>query len=246
MKKGIAYITSHFKKSLNKPNDTHDCYSDKLIEDIQNELNNFECLDLLKKKRINKDIKEMIVYYANITDQTETKRNRLIVSSWETLAVLVTASGVLISVDFEKKYLIPIVAIFLIQIIFVFLRLFEYQIQSGFKYPFLNSKFGNKWKWFYYGNPFINKINPNPFQMKNRLYENEVNYLEGLKLFIRNYKNEDLDSEIQNNIQQLYLLQVHNFYKNKFYLRLYKYNEIANYISFGFLFLYLIYVLFLN
>ena len=33
------------------------------------------------------------------------------------------------------------------------------------------------------------------------------------------------DEEISNNVQQLYLLQVHNYYKNRFYLQLVRIRE---------------------
>lgn len=56
---------------------------------------------------------------------------------------------------------------------------------------------------------------------------------------MESYANATIDKELQDNIQQLYLLQVHNFYKNKFFLRLNKYDLWANRVSFSLLFAYL-------
>lgn len=64
-------------------------------------------------------------------------------------------------------------------------------------------------------------------------------YLKGLHYFVVNYSEETLDSELSDNIQQLYLLQVHNYYKNKFFLRLNNYDLLANRVSFTLLFAYL-------
>lgn len=129
--------------------------------------------------------------------------------------------------------------IFGIQIIFAIAKLQEYQAQSAFKYPFNNSEYGNKWKWFYYANPFIKLINPDPFQKEHKNQKNLLPYLEGPHLLIEIYGNETLDKKLHDNIQQLYLLQVHNYYKNKFFLRLNNYDLLANRVSFILLIAYL-------
>lgn len=56
--------------------------------------------------------------------------------------------------------------------------------------------------------------------MPAKKFETNEPYLRGLHAFLENYRVETLDTEIRNNIQQLYLLQVHNYYKNRFYLQL--------------------------
>jgi hypothetical protein len=56
-------------------------------------------------------------------------------------------------------------------------------------------------------------------------------YLRGLEAFAHNYMVEDTDRELVDNIQQLYLLQVHNYYKNRFYLQLIRIREWSIYVT---------------
>lgn len=242
MGKVIAYISgqinslnSWFKNKNQQQQIIHD-ELDKLISKDLTDLSNFEEKQKLK---LNDDIKKMISYYNGLTEAIESRRNSLIDSSWQTLSLLIASSGVLIVSKLEFVILVPIILIFGVQIIFAILKLHEYQVQSAFRYPFIKTKYGNKWKWFYYGNPYISSINPTPFHPKANSQNSTFKYLEGFHFFLEKYKNETLDNELHDNIQQLYLLQVHNFYKNKFYLRLSKYNEIANTISFILLSIYI-------
>ena len=101
------------------------------------------------------------------------------------------------------------------------LSMLFFVLQSVFKYAFLGiPKYANQWKWFYHANDEISKIKTNPFHRKAKSNDSEKHYLKGLSDFIEQYTNEDLESEIESNVIQLYLLKVHNYYKNKFYLQL--------------------------
>ena len=97
-----------------------------------------------------------------------------------------------------------------------------HETQSVFEYPFRSGKYGNKWKWFYYGNKSVLKIKTMPVFPSKRHAQTTIPYLEGLKEFIQNYKDETIDEELSDNIQQLYLLLVHNYYKNQFHSQLTK------------------------
>jgi hypothetical protein len=246
MKKVTAYITNRikalipfFKRIFNQPKKHPETSLENIVEKIGNDLAKLTALDKDQKSKVNEDVKKMISYYNQLTDQIESRRTRLIESSWQTLTILIAASGLLIATKLTGIILYPALIIFCIQIIFAIAKLQEYQAQSGFKYPFNNSDYGNKWKWFYHANPYIKLINPDPFQKKHENQGNLLPYLEGLHYFVENYGNETIDKELVDNIQQLYLLQVHNFYKNKFFLRLNKYDLWANRISFTLLFGYL-------
>lgn len=247
MKKVTAYITNRIKtvisffiKPLTRPKKHPEASLENIVGIIGNDLSKLTALDKDQKSKINEDVKKMISYYNQLTDQIESRRSRLVESSWQTLTILIAASGLLIAAKLTGIILYPALVIFGIQIIVAVAKLHEYQAQSGFKYPFNNSDYGNKWKWFYHANPFIKLINPNPFQKEHENQENLLPYLEGLHFFVENYGNETIDKELHDNIQQLYLLQVHNFYKNKFFLRLNKYDFWANRISFMMLIAYLI------
>ena len=96
-----------------------------------------------------------------------------------------------------------------------------FQFQSWYRYPFLKlDRFGNQWKWFYYGNPEVLKIDTNPFNRNPDSMHNT--YMKGLLYYTSKYIDENIDIEITDNVQQLYLLQVHNYFKNRFYLQLVK------------------------
>jgi len=246
MTKKIVYITnrieqflSRIKKSISRPKKNSELLPEKMFGVIENDLLKLNNLDLSKKTKINEDVKKMILYYNQLTDQIESRRSRLIESSWQTLTILIAASGLLIAAKLAWYILYPALVIFGFQILFAILKLHEYQAQSSFKYPFTNSIFGNKWKWFYYANPHIKEINQNPYQTDQNNQKNLMPYLKGLHYFVVNYSEETLDSELSDNIQQLYLLQVHNYYKNKFFLRLNNYDLLANRVSFTLLFAYL-------
>ena len=133
----------------------------------------------------------------------------------------------------------------LINIFFVFFIIVSYQCQSRFRYPFLKlKKFGNKWKWFYYANPHIQEISRKAVFPSKEFEKTQKPYLEGLREFVKNYREETLDKELSDNIQQLYLLQVHNYYKNKFFLFLVHLRLWSFYGSFGFSVLLSIWLLF--
>lgn len=232
MKKVTAYITNRIKDLFSRPKRSYDIEFENISEKIKNDLSKLNSLDKDQKIKINEDIKKMIPYYNQLTDQIESRRTRLVESSWQTMTILIAVSAFLYSTNLPRDILYPILLIFVIQIIFALAKFYEYQAQSSFKYPFKDSEYGNKWKWFYIANPSIKSIKPNLFQKEFENQQNLISYLEGLHFFIENYENETIDKELVDNIQQLYLLQVHNFYKNQFFIRLNKYDLIAYRISF--------------
>ena len=199
-------------------------------------------LPLEEKIGKNEDIKKMITYYHDFTDSIEDRRIRIAETSWQSIAFSVAVLGIIASLKIIPLIKIPVLAILFLILLFSVFKLLEFRAQSGFRYPFLQiPKFSNKWKWFYYGNPYILKINSKPFFFrgdKKRDNNDQSNYLDGLNLFVKNYSQESFEDEIEDNIIQLYLLQVHNYYKNQFYLRLLRYDEITPYIIIIFLLLY--------
>jgi hypothetical protein len=198
--------------------------NEKLIELIKEDLNRLSLLPEEQKIKINEDAKKMISYYNNLTDKVEDRRIKITNSSWQKMTIMVATLNLLYLTKLPHEILCPIILIFIINIIFDIIKLIEYLFQSKFVYPFTDSGFGNRWKWFYYGNEYITKINTNPFISKPNNKEDIENYIKGLHIFLNKYSNETIDKELADNIQQLYLLQVHNYYKNKFYLRLNKYD----------------------
>lgn len=201
---------------------------EELKNSISKKLESFKQLDEKAKQQKNTDIKSMIRYYNGMTDKIEDRRIRIHNSTLQLLAICVTGAGLLTS---QYQTIIPvlfwvIMPVLLIQIVSSLVSIISYTKQASFRYPFLCLKrFGNKWKWFYYGNKEVLKINTAAILGSNKFNETLEPYLKGLKNFVRNYREENLDEEISNNVQQLYLLQVHNYYKNRFYLQLVRIRE---------------------
>lgn len=191
----------------------------KLEKTLSAELDKLTKLSDSDKKEKLKDIKEMINYYNNLTQQIEDRRNRIAELSWQNILIIIGLFTLLVSIELPNIYKFC-AGLFLLYLLMPnLLKIREYYEQGSIRYPFLEiPSFSNKWKWFYYGNEFIPKISNNPFKIN---FENDkLNYLNGLNIFINNYTNETIDNELEDAIQQLYLLQVHNYYKNRFFLRL--------------------------
>jgi len=204
----------------------------EIEKSISQELQLFKDFDKKNKEAKNNDIKSMIRYYINLTNDIEARRTRIHSFTLQMLAICITA---IILLHTQSQKIEPIlynivIWILYVQIIFSFFSAYIYERQSGFNYTFLNlKKYGNKWKWFYYGNKEILKINTNVMKKSKKFNETKEPYLKGFKNFIHNYRKENLYEEILNNLQQLYLLQVHNYYKNKFYLQLTKIRKYSLY-----------------
>jgi hypothetical protein len=203
----------------------------EITERILKQIEQLIKLDNVKLKEKNDDIKQMISYYNDLTQKIEDRRIRVHNFSLQMLAVSVAAVGLLVASEkkmgfYGKQVLYCAIAICVIFIISSIITNIFFLKQSLFKYPWkkLDEIGQNKWKWFYYGNQGILEINSNPFK-EEKVTETTVPYLKNLETFISSYKEEDLSKEISNNIQQLYLLQVHNYYKNRFYLQLTKIME---------------------
>ena len=203
----------------------------ELKKEVKQKLKEIIQLEDNLKKYKNEDIKQMIKYYRNMTVEVEDRRTRLNSVNLQTLAISVTAIVWIITncQKFGNLYLGDIFYIFILSILIMLagISLFSiicFSLQSAFKYPFSKLKeFGNQWKWFYLGNEEILNINANLNPLSKKNWKNSLKpYLKGLSIFLNNYEKEDLNEEITNSIQQLYLLQVHNYYKNKFYFQLNK------------------------
>lgn len=197
------------------------------IEDsIEELLKKLEALPKNERKEKNKDIKSMIAYYDDITTNIEERRAQIAEFSWQSIAVFVTAFGIIVALDIIALVKIPILIILTEFFVFSILKIREFNFQSAFRYPFLDIKqFGNQWKWFYYGNKFLLKINPDISKIKKTRIDDQSHYLEGLEFFLSRYVEEKEEDELKENVLQLYLLQVHNYYKNRFYLNLLKYDQ---------------------
>jgi len=175
-----------------------------------------------KLKMINEDVKEKIAHFISMSETVDTKRVAIYNFSLQYLLFqAMLATIVFTSITSIYKF-IPLMII-LSQSVVALAVIFKYIRQDKCDYIFVKHEslknYSNKWKWFYYGNSNISNIiiGASSDEDKNKSADA---YLKGLTLMVNNYTADSLEEDVKDNIQQLYLLQVHNYYKNKFYMQL--------------------------
>lgn len=205
----------------------------KLFTKIDEEIKSLLKLKKTEKEEKNKDVVEMIKYYSQLTNEIENRRIRIHDFTLAMLTIAIAGIGILLSdkISFNSEIYYPMLFSLIFVVICGGYVAFIYERQSGFRYPFLNiEQYGNTWKWFYYGSKDIQKINTRVFPKSDDFVDTHEPYLKGFETFIRKYRIEDIDLALKDNITQLYLLKVHNYYKNKFYLQL---SKVWNFIMLG-------------
>ena len=202
---------------------------DQLKKEVSEEVDSLKALSNDEKRSKNDNMISMIRHYIKMTDRVEDRRNGIHTFTLQMLAIWVAAIFVLFVLYFDEDIKINsvlfgvIIAVLITQILFCLYHALIYYKQSSFRYAFLWSElgqYGNKWKWFYYGSEPIQRIATNTILESKSFNATVEPFLESYRDFRHNYVVENLDSEITDNIQQLHLLRVHNYYKNKFYLQL--------------------------
>jgi len=98
--------------------------------------------ELLRK---NDDVKNMISYYNNLTDSIEGRRNKVYDFNIQYFAVLITISSILYTIRNQLgMWYALIIGLLGIQILYSLLIIVTYEMQSKYRYPFLqNEKYGN-------------------------------------------------------------------------------------------------------
>ncbi len=194
----------------------------RLEHEVEEEIARLATLSEEEKSAKNHEVKSLIEYYHEMTSAIEDRRGSIYNFTLQYLVILLTALGVVIASQAGLRNWLLLIAVLLgLHIAFSLAIIVVFEFQSWFRYPFLKlEKFGNKWKWFYYGNPYVLKISRRAIFPSTRFERTQKPYLKGLKEFAEKYRTETLDQALTDNIQQLYLLQVHNYYKNQFYLAL--------------------------
>lgn len=201
----------------------------QLKKEVSDELTALQSLSDDVKLQKNTDIISMIRHYLYMSDKSEDRRGHAHTFALQMLAIWVAAVILLTALYLDENVKMNLIlfaaalSLFIGQILFCLFSAYIYEKQSGFRYPFLwpeAEEYGNKWKWFYYGSKPLQRISTETIKESKTFNTTVEPYLESYKDFIREYRLENLCSEIINNIQQLHLLRVHNYYKNKFLLQL--------------------------
>ena len=181
-----------------------------------------------ERARKSDDIRNMILYYRNLSDNIEARRNDVFRVSLQILAISV--SGLAFAITQYSKLVTSsagtmvfwsIVGTVVVLICCAFVAALQYHRQSAYQYPFLELReHGNRWKWYYYGNREILNISCSLRLCASDKKKDTLAYLSGLAFFAAKYTEETAEGELRDNLIHLYLLQVHNYYKNQFYLQL--------------------------
>jgi hypothetical protein len=202
----------------------------KALKAVSDALEGIDGLESNDIERKNSDVKDMIHYVEGMTNAIEARRHAIYTSSLQFVAILLTLTGVVIAVTSDPVYNISpmvsyalqaVIVLMIIQSFGAVVLVFLYERQSKYRYPFLKiPEYSNQWKWFYRGIEHIGSIRPQRLVFDEAPAHTTKLYLCGLIFFVNKYRNENPKEELKSNLCQLYLLHVHNMYKNKFYLQL--------------------------
>lgn len=153
----------------------------------------------------------LIEYYLRLNEEIT---SRILTSRFH--AILAFALG-LIALPLLKPHvnnfpLILIAVLYLFPLVFIIIL--STKAVTSSKYVIIHK---NPWRYFYYGNPHILQIDIEAPSEKN-----EQAYESGFSLFANNFKTESEDDEFENALRHAYNLQVLNYYKNRYYLKVRK------------------------
>lgn len=194
--------------------------TEDISQQIENTFQGISELDETAKKEKITDIKHMITVYNTMTNKMEDRRQGIFNVSLQYVAFLIAAIALLQNSQLPDSIKIGIQVFIFTQVIISFFVVVKFILQSNHKFPFLDLEYSNRWKWFYYGNPDLSNMSSDLILSSEKKQVNKISYLKGLLFYSNRYLKETIDQELEDNLIQLYLLQVHNLYKNKYYLQL--------------------------
>ena len=196
---------------------------------VQDNKRLFRSLDSERRKEKIQDAIRMIEFHRAGTDAIEERRNRVYENALTIMGAIVAAFAIVFSLNntvASSRFVIVLISFLCAQFFVQLMIVVWYYIQSAKKYPFNNTeiidaKYSNQWKWFYHGHEDVNSmpLTTLSFWEKNEEKTSEK-YLSGLEKTINTHLSEKEEDEYVSAITQMYLLMVHNAYKNRFYLEL--------------------------
>lgn len=159
----------------------------------------------------------LIKYYL---EMNETMTNRILKTRKQ--AAMAFALG-LIAFPLLKSLISPVSMIIVAVLYFVPLAmiLLISSLMMGYRYVIIHK---NPWKYFYYGNPHILEIGTS--LLVGNTAKDEEAYEIGCKYFFEKFLSESPEEELDDAIRHAYNMQVLNYYKNRFYLRLLRLEKI--------------------
>ena len=215
------------------------------IKDI---IKNYDCqreklkgLPKQAKEEIYDETSQLIEYFENMSSKAEERRSSIYNSAANNLNLIVAFLTLVVTVNISKTdlflYFVPAYIFAILSLVNAIVLIIVFWMQSTCKYVTKDARlkdYGNYWKRFYYGNEYITNISTSlkihskvSGSDQNNAFDEEsvAAYLQGLNFIMEEYVSEDIDTKIEKNIKQLYLMQVHNYYKNRYNLSLTKINN---------------------
>lgn len=201
-------------------------------------------LDDAKKKEIYNETTNLIEYFERMSSEMEKRKESIYNQAVTKISLLLAFIAVVIGLQQKNSdlflYFSPIYVFCAGSIANSIIICNAYWKQSQSKYVFKDQrlqKYGNYWKRFYYGNQFILNIDATTENNKNGSGENlkskyndksVMAYLQGLNYEILQFSSEKQTEMTINNIAHFYMLQVHNYYKNRQHMELVEINKRYN------------------
>jgi hypothetical protein len=172
------------------------------------------------------DVKEMIDFVTKRGDAADAERFKYLQSSLQIIGfVLVVFSLVLTGLDkssgLSASVLVVILSVGLslsVAVAGALIVILMYFAQARFRYPFIYYRqLGNAWRWFYYGNVKANTPE-GEFFYRNKEYQQTFaqNYASDLERYASRYVNDSPPEQILEDLRQLFLLNEHDRYKQRF------------------------------
>jgi len=198
----------------------------KLLDNVvAQELEALERLDHDAKQRKNDELRELIKYYFELNNRIDERCTRISNFSLQFLFICGIGIGVLLryrSVVDTASFTI-ILSFLSVQVLYLLLIVLSYESAVRLKDMRYNMPEEQALEQLEPSSNILKDIRRSfsrAFFRSWRRKGEPAAYVEGLKSFVRNYHEEDINKKILNNTEQLYMLQAENAYSNRLCLRL--------------------------
>lgn len=196
----------------------------KILDNVVSEqLKSLEKLDDEAKQRKNDELRELIKYYFELNNRIDERCARIANFSLQFLVLCAIGMGVVFL--YKETIGIPsftiMMVFFSLQVLYLLLITLSYESATRIKdIRYISSE--EKTEEPQQPRSIIKDLKRSfsraflPWRHKGE----PAAYVEGLKSFVRNYHEQDINKKILNNMEQLYMLQAENAYCNRLHLRL--------------------------
>ena len=176
------------------------------------------------KTRKNDDLRDLIKYYFDLNNALEDRCTRINNFSLQFLLLCILGAGfILYHWHGFTPVLFTLAFSFLcVHMLFLLLIVIAYESELRAKDSLfsIEAENGEAKEWFYFRGESVIKHFSRAILRPRGSPDAPRPYVEGLRSFVRNYREEDINQKIINNMEQLYLLQAQHSHCNRLYFRL--------------------------